>query len=116
MHTEVDVSNPQRVLLPGLYAEAELNLEQEHDVPTVPIQALNHEGEKTTVFLVGGNGVLEDRTMQAGLETASDVEIVSGLNPGELVVVSDRSGLKAGEKVHPQEVPMLQYHEENAQQ
>jgi RND family efflux transporter MFP subunit len=116
MHTEVDVSNPQRVLLPGLYAEAELNLEQEHDVPTVPIQALNHEGEKTTVFLVGGNGVLEDRTMQVGLETASDVEIVSGLNPGELVVVSDRSGLKAGEKVHPQEVPMLQYHEENAQQ
>jgi RND family efflux transporter MFP subunit len=116
MHTEVDVSNPQRVLLPGLYAEAELNLEQEHDVPTVPIQALNREGEKTTVFLVGGNGVLEDRTMQVGLETASDVEIVSGLNPGELVVVSDRSGLKAGEKVYPQEVPMLQYHEEKAQQ
>src|ERR1700733_1802539 len=116
MHTEVDVSNPQRVLLPGLYAEAELNLEQEHDVPTVPIQALNREGEKTTVFLVGGNGVLEDRTMQVGLETASDVEIVSGLNPGELVVVSDRSGLKAGEKVYPQEVPMLQYHEEKTQQ
>jgi RND family efflux transporter MFP subunit len=116
MHTEVDVSNPQRVLLPGLYAEAELNLEQEHNVPTVPIQALNHEGEKTTVFLVGGNGVLEDRAVQVGLETASDVEIVSGLNPGELVVVSDRSGLKPGEKVHPQEVPMLQYHEENTQQ
>src|ERR1700733_3909982 len=116
MHTEVDVSNPQRVLLPGLYAEAELNLEQEHDVPTVPIQALNREGEKTTVFLVGGNGVHEDRTMQVGLETASDVEIVSGLNPGELVVVSDRSGLKAGEKVYPQEVPMLQYHEEKTQQ
>jgi hypothetical protein len=54
--------------------------------------------------------------MQVGLETASDVEIVSGLNPGELVVVSDRSGLKAGEKVYPQEVPMLQYHEEKTQQ
>jgi len=109
-------SNPQRVLLPGLYAEAELNLEQEHNVPTVSYPGLDHEGEKTTVFLVGGNGVLEDRAVQVGLETASDVEIVSGLNPGELVVVSDRSGLKPGEKVHPQEVPMLQYHEENTQQ
>jgi RND family efflux transporter MFP subunit len=115
MHTEVDVSNPQRVLLPGLYAEAELNLEQEHDVPTIPIQALNHEGEKTTVLLVDGNGVLQDRAVQVGLETASDVEISSGLSPGEQVVVSDRSGLKAGEKVHPQEVPMMHYHEESTQ-
>ncbi|MFZ0418017.1 MAG: efflux RND transporter periplasmic adaptor subunit [Candidatus Sulfotelmatobacter sp.] len=115
MHTEVDVSNPQRVLLPGLYADAELNLEEEHDVPTIPIQALNHEGEKTTVLLVDGNGVLQDRAVQVGLETASDVEIASGLSPGELVVVSDRSALKAGEKVHPQEVPMMQYHEESTQ-
>jgi RND family efflux transporter MFP subunit len=115
MHTEVDVSNPQRILLPGLYADAELNLEEEHDVLTIPIQALNHEGEKTTVLLVDGNGVLQDRAVQVGLETASDVEIASGLSPGELVVVSDRSGLKAGEKVHPQEVPMMQYHEESTQ-
>jgi len=59
--------------------------------------------------------VLQDRAVQVGLETASDVEIASGLSPGELVVVSDRSGLKAGEKVHPQEVPMMQYHEESTQ-
>jgi RND family efflux transporter MFP subunit len=115
MHTEVDVPNPQRVLLPGLYANAELNLEQELNVATVPIQALNREGEKTTVFVVDGNGVVQDRTVQVGLETASDAEIASGLNEGEQVVVSDRSGLKAGQKVHPQEVPMMRYHEESAQ-
>ncbi|MGB8580266.1 MAG: efflux RND transporter periplasmic adaptor subunit [Candidatus Sulfotelmatobacter sp.] len=115
MHTEVDVSNPQRILLPGLYAEAKLNLEQQHNVPTVPVQTLNHEGEKTSVFVVDGNGVLQDQAVQVGLETANDAEIVSGLNPGDLVVVGDRSGLRAGEKVHPQEVPLMQYHEENAQ-
>ena len=53
--------------------------------------------------------------MQVGLETASDAEITSGLNLGEQVVVSDRSGLKAGEKVHAQPVEMMQYHDENAQ-
>ena len=116
MHTEVDVSNPQRILMPGLYAEAKLNLEQQHDVPAIPIQALNHESEKTTVFVVDGNGVLEDRVVQVGLETASDAEVVSGLNPGELVVVSDRSGLRPGERVRPQEVSMMQYHEETTQQ
>ena len=38
-------------------------------------------------------------------------KLSSGLNEGEQVVVSDRSGLKPGEKVHPQAVPIMQYHE-----
>jgi RND family efflux transporter MFP subunit len=115
MHTEVDVANPQRVLVPGLYADAQLNLEQNVDVPTVPVQALNHEGQKTTVFVVNGNGTLEDRTITVGLETAGDAQIASGLTEGEEVVVSDRSGLKAGQKVNPHEVSLMHYHEENAQ-
>jgi RND family efflux transporter MFP subunit len=115
MHTEVDVENPQRVLLPGLYADAELSLDRKTDVPTVPVQALNHEGDKTTVFVVNRNEELEDRAVQLGLQTASDAEIISGLNEGEQVVMSDRSGLKAGQKVHPQAVAVMQYHEENAQ-
>jgi RND family efflux transporter MFP subunit len=115
MHTEVDVANPQHILLPGLYADAELVLDRKEGVPTVPVQALTHEGDKTTVFVVNGNGVLEDRPVQLGLQTATDTEIASGLNAGEEVVVSDRSGLKAGEKVHAQEVPLMQYHEESAQ-
>lgn len=115
MHTEVDVPNPQRVLLPGLYADAELVLDRKVDVPTVPVQALNHEGDKTTVFVVNQDGTIEDRAVHLGLQTASDAEITSGLNQGEQIVVSDRSSLKAGEKVHPQQVAVMQYHEESTQ-
>jgi len=115
MHTEVDVPNPKRVLLPGLYADADLALDRKVDVLSVPVQALNHEGNRTTVFVVGPNGELQDRPVQLGLQTSSDAEITSGVNEGDQVVVSDRSGLKAGEKVHPQTVAIMQYHEENAQ-
>jgi RND family efflux transporter MFP subunit len=111
MHTEVDVPNPQRVLLPGLYAEAELGLEQKQNVPSVPVQALNHEGNQTTVLVVDREGQLQDRPVQVGLQTSTDAEIVSGLHEGERVVVSDRSGLKPGEKVHAQAVAVLEYHE-----
>jgi RND family efflux transporter MFP subunit len=114
MHTEVDVPNPQRVLLPGLYADAELSLDRQTNVPTVPVQALNHEGDKTTVFIVNGNDVIEDRPVELGLETASDAEIASGVNEGEKVVVSDRSGLRAGEKVHSKEVSVMQYQGESS--
>src|ERR1700676_1452537 len=93
MHTEVDVSNAQHLLLPGLYADADLALEHREDVPTVPIQALNRERETTSVFVVN-HEELEDRPVQLGLQTSSDAEILSGISEGEQVVVSDRNGLK----------------------
>ncbi len=113
MHTEVDVKNPDRLLVPGLYADADLTLEHKEDIPSIPLQAVNHEGDKTSVFVVNSNHELEDRTVSLGLQTATDAEVVTGLREGEEVVLSDRSGLKTGEKVIPKEVQVMQYHETN---
>ena len=115
MHTEVDVQNPERVLMPGLYAEAEVGLDEKDNVLTVPLQALGHERNKTTVWVVQSDGALEHREVQVGLQTTSDAEVVSGITEGEQVVVSDHSGLKAGQKVHPQAMDVIQYQEQNAQ-
>jgi len=111
MHTEVDVPNPERVLLPGVYAEADLKLDQKENVPTVPVQALSREGDKATVWVVNDEAKVERRAVQVGLETSTDAEIVSGLSEGEQVVVSDRSGLRPGQKVRAQTVAVLEYHE-----
>lgn len=113
MHTEVDVPNPGRLLMPGLYADADVTLEHKEDIPTVPLQALNHEGDKTTVFVVNTNGEIEDRPVRLGIQTASDAEVLAGLHEGEQVVVGDRGGLTPGEKVRPQVVQIMQYHESN---
>lgn len=113
MHTEVDVRNPDHVLVPGLYAEADVSLEHKEDIPTVPLQAISHEGNKTTVLVVDPNNELQERTVSLGIQTANDAEIVSGLHAGEMVVVSDRAGLKTGEKVAPQVIQVMQYHDTN---
>jgi RND family efflux transporter MFP subunit len=115
MHTEVDVLNPQRVLLPGLYAEADLQLDRKDNIPSVPVQALIRDGDKASVLVVNTNGVLEQHSVQVGLETSNDAEIVSGLEEGERVVVSDRSGLKAGQKIRAQEVAGMEYHDGGTQ-
>jgi RND family efflux transporter MFP subunit len=115
MHTEVDVPNPQRVLLPGLYAEAQLQFDSKENVPSIPVQALSHEGGKPSVFVVSADGMLQRRDVEVGMQTASDVEIVTGLTEGEQVVVSDRSGLKPGQKVHPQLTAVPDYKEGDAQ-
>jgi len=115
MHTEVDVPNPKGVLVPGLYAEADLRVDQQQNVPSVPVQAINHQGDRTSVLVVNGNDEIEQRPVEIGLETSSYAEVVSGVKNGEQVVVSDRSGLKSGEKVHPQTVAVLEYKDQAAQ-
>jgi RND family efflux transporter MFP subunit len=110
MHTEVDVPNPDRLLMPGMYAETTLTLEAKADVLAVPLEAVNHAGDQTSVDVVSAAGKVENRAVTVGLETSTDAEIVSGLAEGEAVIVSDRSGLKPGETVVPRVVQMLQYH------
>jgi len=110
MHTEVDVPNPGRLLMPGMYAETTLTLEAKDNVLTVPLEALDHAGNQTTVYVASSTGKVEARVVTMGLETSTDTEVVSGLAEGESVIVSDRSGLKPGEEVNPQLVQMLQYH------
>jgi len=115
MHTEVDVPNPSHVLMPGLYAEATLTLERKASALVLPLQAVNQAGGQATIFLVDANNTLQERKITLGLQTAADAEVLSGLNEGDRVVVSDRSGLKAGLQVKPQEVEVLQYQTGNSQ-
>jgi RND family efflux transporter MFP subunit len=108
MHTEVDVPNAQHVLLPGLYAEATIMLERKAKALAVPLQAVSHDGGQSSVYLVNA-GKIEDRKVTLGIQTAIDAEAVSGLQEGDLVVVSDRSGLKPGDTVRPQVVDLIEY-------
>jgi RND family efflux transporter MFP subunit len=109
MHTEVDVLNPDHVLIPGMYAEAMLTIERKQNPIAVPLQAVNHEAEQATVYVVNASHQIEDRKVTLGLQTATDAEVVDGLHQGEQVIVSDRSGLKPGQAVRPQVVELIQY-------
>ncbi len=110
MHTEVDVPNPDRLLVPGMYAEATLTLEGKNNVLSVPLEGLNQEGNQTTVDVVSPANKVDLRVVTLGLESSTDAEVVTGLAEGEAVIVSDRSGLRPGQEVRPQAVQMLQYH------
>ena len=109
MHTEVNVENPSGVLYPGMYAEATLTLDRANDAITVPLQAVDLNGNQSTILLVDPNNKLQQRKINLGVQDANDAEVLNGLNEGDRVVVSDRSGLKAGMEVKPQNVDVVQY-------
>jgi RND family efflux transporter MFP subunit len=107
MHTEVDVPNADRALIPGMYAEATLSLDRKDRAIAVPLQAVNHQADRTTVYTVGGDGKIVDRPVTLGIQTATDAEALSGLSVGDRVVVSDRGGLKPGQAVRTQTVELV---------
>jgi RND family efflux transporter MFP subunit len=115
MHTEVDVENPQRVLLPGLYADATIQLEHKPDAVSIPLQAVDHSAAGTTADVIDVSSKIDVRSVVLGIQTSTDAEVLSGLKEGDLVVVSDRSSLKAGESVQPKAVDVMQYRSSEGQ-
>jgi RND family efflux transporter MFP subunit len=107
MDTEVDVVNADYLLMPGMYAEVDLTLAHHGGVLAVPLTAVDLDNEagaaaKTgRVMVVTHNNVVEARKIELGMETARDIEVRSGLNEGDLVVVGSRTGLQPGEEVKP---------------
>jgi RND family efflux transporter MFP subunit len=100
MITEIEVPNPNLELMPGMYATVVLKVEKHLQALAVPTEAV--AGEKTpTVYVVNQVNQIEERSVKLGLETADKYEILSGLHEGDLVVIGNRSGFQAGQKVEP---------------
>jgi RND family efflux transporter MFP subunit len=101
MDTEVDVPNPSLTLIPGMYAEVDLELRQHKDVLAAPPDAIDGSGANTRLFKIDGRGTIHIVPVQLGLETAQQVEIQQGASEGDLVVAGRRAGLKEGDRVSP---------------
>jgi RND family efflux transporter MFP subunit len=101
MHTEIDVPNSRLEIVPGMYAEASLVLKKRPDALSVPVEAIERQGASATVLLVTKENHLQERQVQLGIETSDQVEVLSGLNENDLVVVGNRSQLRVGMAVQP---------------
>jgi RND family efflux transporter MFP subunit len=106
METEVDVPNPKLLLIPGMYAEVDLQLENRSQVLSIPVAAADMTSSEPRVYKITVNHAVEIVPVKLGLETSNRVEVLSGLQDGEEVVVGPRAGLKAGDRVEPQIVPI----------
>lgn len=103
MHTEIDVPNPHYKLIPGMYAYVQLPVKGAENALTVPIQAVEISGKgQGTVLVINGQHQIQPRQVQLGIETASEVQIASGVHEGELVVFGELSRFHSGEKVKPE--------------
>ncbi len=103
METEVDVPNASLLLIPGMYAEVNLTMDRRAGALAIPLAAA---GESKVMVVTAGNR-LEVRKVELGIETANFVEVRSGLQEGEMVVIGNTGGLQAGQQVKPKVTSMV---------
>ena len=103
METEAEVPNPDLRLIPGMYASVMLKLHRRNGALSLPVESIA-DPSHPVVFLVGPDGVIEQRAVRLGLETPSDYELLSGLREGDLVMVGNRSNVRPGQTVRPMAV------------
>jgi RND family efflux transporter MFP subunit len=91
--TKIRINNKDRLLKPGMFAKAEVKVGGEKEVVAVPRDALTDREGLYFVFLAG-DGKAERHQVEIGQIIGQLVEIKSGLNPGQKIVVTNVNKLK----------------------
>ena len=91
-----EIDNSAGILEQQTYNGVELIRTSKHTALTIPLSALDET--KKNIFIVKEN-ILERREVEVGADDGKFVEILSGLNEGEIIITSATKGLEDGMKV-----------------
>jgi membrane fusion protein (multidrug efflux system) len=100
MDAEVDLDNADLSLIPGVYATAIVKMEHRDDAVVVPVEAVSRDkGGTASVYVINKDRKIEERAVTVGIETPLRLEIVSGVQPDELVMIGSRTQTAPGQTV-----------------
>ncbi len=94
--------NPKGRLLPGAYVRVEVPLKKSDALVFVPTEAVVPFLKGKKVFVVK-NGVAEEKVVETGLRTEDHIQVLSGLEKGDSVVINGNYQLKKGAPVKIQQ-------------
>lgn len=86
VRAEVKINNPDMQLKPGMFVEVSIVTERKEGVAAVPRRAITQRGARQVVFVINGQRA-EQRVVETGLENDQFVEILSGVEVDESVVI-----------------------------
>ncbi|MBS0422116.1 MAG: efflux RND transporter periplasmic adaptor subunit [Proteobacteria bacterium] len=99
MIVEMEVPNPTLELVPGMYANVTLKVDQRSNALAIPVEAIPPGGK--SVLVVNAAHQVEERPVKLGIETPSKYEVLSGLAEGDLVMLGNPAQVTVGQKVDP---------------
>jgi RND family efflux transporter MFP subunit len=99
--TEVQVTNPQQVLLPGMYAQVKFEVHRSQPPLLVPGDSLVTRASGTSIATLDAQNRVHFMTVSVGRDFGTEIEIRSGLPDGAVVVVNPSDDVREGAVLKP---------------
>ena len=93
-------TNDTRVLYPNQFVNIRLLLDTHKDVTTISTAGVQRGVPGTFVYLVNADSTVSVRPIQLGATEGDHVEILSGLTPGDRIVIDGADKLRDGAKIN----------------
>ena len=99
MQVEIRVPNPKNALITGSYVQVTLPINADAQALVVPTNVLLFRPEGTRIALVDTGGKVHLTTVRLGTDFGTSVEVLSGLNAGDRIVLNPADSLADGDVV-----------------
>lgn len=103
----IEFANPDLILKPDMFANITLKPSRTMNAVVVPSEAIVRTGTRNQVFVQRAEGKFEPRIVELGLQSDGEVQILSGINSGELVVTSSQFLIDSESKLKEATAKML---------
>ena len=91
-------SGSQAALRSGLYGKARFSIGRKQ-ILQVPLKAILQRGQLVSVFVVDSSQILHLRLIKTGKQYGDQLEVLSGLNDGDRIVVEGIERAKEGDRI-----------------
>lgn len=99
--TEVQASNAGGILMPGMYADVIFAVERKTPIALIPGDTLVVRSDGPQVAVIGDGGTVHFAKIQLGRDFGPELEVLQGLEQGQLIVVNPSDEVREGVKVKP---------------
>jgi RND family efflux transporter MFP subunit len=100
------VANPEGFLTPGMFGHMRRFDSQPVRAMLIPDESIVNDQTRQIAYVVGEDGIVQQRTIEMGRLIDGMRVIRSGLAPGELVIISGVQRARPGRKVNPEQAQM----------
>ena len=98
---KAEIPNPNHELKPGMFANLDLTVKVRENSIVIPEIALSQilDGDRANLFTVGVSNTVQLKSVKLGVRLPGQVEILSGLDGGERVIVEGIQKVGPGARV-----------------
>ena len=95
---EIIISNRNHRLKPGMFAKVDIIIREKDDAILIPTYAVLEQSDVNKVFILA-NGKASSELVQLGADQGELVEVISGVDVGDSLVVAGHHKISSGEAV-----------------